>query len=122
MIEGTPKTKAPTIVAAVVIPITRLSACKAYTRCATLTSAGDGSPGTTIVSDISVVPLFAQREIRIMSGLDQVKSSLRSHNMMRLVLVQRNFDSKPAATRCKRTMGRMWAFVLPEIKKRVAVT
>src|SRR5687768_974717 len=54
MIEGTPKTKAPTMVAAVVMPIRRLRACRAYTRLVTLTRAGAGSAGTSMFSDIRV--------------------------------------------------------------------
>src|SRR4029450_4554789 len=54
MIEGTPKTKAPTMVAAVVTPIRRLRACKAYIRWVTVTSGGAGSAATSVFSDMSV--------------------------------------------------------------------
>src|SRR5262245_31918585 len=62
MIEGTPKTKAPMIVAAVVTPMRRLRACKAYTRCVTLTSAGAGS----VFSDMSteLMLIFSQESKR----------------------------------------------------------
>jgi len=39
------------MVAAVVTPIKRLRVCKAYTRCATLMSAGVGLPGISVFSD-----------------------------------------------------------------------
>src|SRR5688572_6435870 len=54
MIEGTPKTKAPTMVAAVITPTRTLRACRAYTRLVTLTRAGAGSAGTSMFSDIRV--------------------------------------------------------------------
>src|ERR671910_1060439 len=100
MIEGTPKTKAPTIVAAVVIPITRLTACKAYTRCATLTSAGDGSPGSTIVSDMSLAPLMSAVKSR--QWFVCVKSYHYDHKTRRVFCWSVHFHSKVGATRCKR--------------------
>jgi hypothetical protein len=55
MIDGTPKTNAPIMVAAVVIPIIRLRACKAYTRCVTVTSPGAGAvSGIAVLSVMSV--------------------------------------------------------------------
>src|SRR6266536_2780445 len=54
MIEGTPKTKAPIMVAAVVIPIIRLRACKAYTRCVTVTR-----PGAGAVAGISMLSVMS---------------------------------------------------------------
>jgi hypothetical protein len=54
MMEGMPKTNAPTIVAALRMPMIRLRVCSAYTRCATLTSDGAGAVETATLSSMRV--------------------------------------------------------------------